>query len=84
MTPGVCPVCIFHRQFGCRHSLSLLLTNTCPSLAPKQNLFSSENTAISTPSSNDLRLGTTGVANGNGLESWNTRCRALGLELALK
>ncbi|GFY32639.1 hypothetical protein TNCV_673941 [Trichonephila clavipes] len=33
MTPGVGPVSLGHRQFGCRNSPGLL-TNTRPSLAP--------------------------------------------------
>ncbi|GFY21967.1 uncharacterized protein TNCV_3296111 [Trichonephila clavipes] len=37
-------VCLGRIQLGCRHSPGLLLTNTRPLLAPKQNPLSSENT----------------------------------------
>ncbi|GFX00765.1 hypothetical protein TNCV_4577321 [Trichonephila clavipes] len=64
MTPGVGSVCIGRRQFGCRRSPGLLLTNTWPSLTPRQNLLSSEKTL-------DLHsiLHTNGVTNSNDLES---------------
>ncbi|GFW07693.1 hypothetical protein TNCV_3918261 [Trichonephila clavipes] len=50
-TQDVHPVCLGQRQFGNRCFLALLLTNTWPPLAPKQNLLSSENTTYlhSTP-----------------------------------
>ncbi|GFW21400.1 hypothetical protein TNCV_1532251 [Trichonephila clavipes] len=69
MTPVVGPVCLGHRQFGCRRSPGLILTNTRPSLAPKGRTFFHQKTQqISTPSSNELWLDTIGIANGNGLE----------------
>ncbi|GFV49714.1 hypothetical protein TNCV_1130911 [Trichonephila clavipes] len=46
MTPGVGPMSLGRGQFGCRHSPGLFLTNTQPSLAPRQNLFSSVNTTV--------------------------------------
>ncbi|GFU49483.1 uncharacterized protein TNCV_1590351 [Trichonephila clavipes] len=64
MTPDVGPVCLDRRQFGYRCFAGLLLTNTRTSLAPRQNLFSSENnrSPLNSPMSSGL---TTGVANGN-------------------
>ncbi|GFX54584.1 hypothetical protein TNCV_792711 [Trichonephila clavipes] len=43
MTLGVDPVCLDHRQFGRRRSPGLLLIDTQPSLAPRRNLLSSQN-----------------------------------------
>ncbi|GBM09178.1 hypothetical protein AVEN_226692-1 [Araneus ventricosus] len=44
ITPGVGPMCLGRRQVGCGCSPGLLLTNTRPSLATRQNRLSSENT----------------------------------------
>ncbi|GFT49629.1 uncharacterized protein TNCV_3367751 [Trichonephila clavipes] len=44
MIPGVDSVCLGRREFGCRLSPGLLLTDTRPSLAQRQNLLSTEKT----------------------------------------
>ncbi|GFT46516.1 hypothetical protein TNCV_3183891 [Trichonephila clavipes] len=40
---SVRPVCLGRKEFGCRHSPSLLMTHTRPSLVSRQNLLLSEN-----------------------------------------
>ncbi|GFW56427.1 hypothetical protein TNCV_2089341 [Trichonephila clavipes] len=68
MTSGVGPVCLGHRQFGCRRFPGLL-TNTRPSLTPRQNLLLSERTKDFHSTYNKFWLDTIDVANGNGLKS---------------
>ncbi|GFV21401.1 uncharacterized protein TNCV_2371581 [Trichonephila clavipes] len=70
MSPGLVPVCLNCRQFGCMHFPGILMTNTRPSLAPRQNFLSLENTTdFHSASFNQLWLDIIGVTNGNGLQS---------------
>ncbi|GFX33378.1 hypothetical protein TNCV_812401 [Trichonephila clavipes] len=84
LTPVVGSVYLGHRKFGCRCSPGPLLTNTWSSLAPRQNLLSSENTTDLYSSSNELWLDTTGVSNDTGLESVEYVLKGAWFEAVLK
>ncbi|GFS64851.1 hypothetical protein TNCV_2000701 [Trichonephila clavipes] len=66
MTPDVGPECLARRKFVCRRFSGLLLTNTRHQV---RTSFHKKAQQISTPTSNDLWLDTTAIANGNGLYS---------------
>ncbi|GFV82149.1 hypothetical protein TNCV_2790471 [Trichonephila clavipes] len=85
MILGVGPVCLGHRQLGCRRVPGLLLTNTRSSLAPRQNLLSSENTK-KPPLRSSMSSDLTPLPSQTVMvwSHWNTRYRTPGSELFLK